>query len=98
MSDGEPTRLSGLKRWLTFKLVTIAAQLHWPMFIRLAEVAVRAHHREAIAEIEEVIRDVLRLEQEHEYYYNHENDGDDHDTNTDTLDSVTQQRKRTTVH
>ncbi len=66
-----------VKRWLTFKLVTVAAQLHWPMFIKLAEVAVRAHHREAIAEVEEIIRDAMRLEQEHEYYYNHEKENED---------------------
>ena len=72
-----------VKRWLTFKLVTVAAQLHWPMFIKLAEVAVRAHHREAIAEVEEIIRDAMRLEQEHEYYYNQQENEDGSDNDED---------------
>jgi hypothetical protein len=71
------------KRWLTYKLVTIAAQLHWPMFIKLAEVAVMAHHKEAIAEVEEAIRDAMRLEQEHEYYYNQQQE-QEYDADSDT--------------
>ena len=71
-----------VKRWLTFKLVTLASQLDGEMFMRLCEVAVMAHHKEAIAEVEEIIRDAMRLEQEHEYYYNHEEE--DYDTDSDT--------------
>jgi hypothetical protein len=55
-----------IKRWLTFRLVSLAAKLHWDMFICLCETAIIAHHR---GKIEEAIRDVMRLEQEH----NHDN-------------------------
>ena len=67
-----------INRWLTFRLVSLAAKLHWGMFIRLCETAIIAHHRD---KIEEAIRDAMRLEQEHDYYYNHE---DDYDTDSDT--------------
>jgi hypothetical protein len=68
-----------INRWLTFRLVSLAAKLHWGMFIRLCETAIIAHHRD---KIEEAIRDSMRLEQEHDYYYNHESE--DNDTDTDT--------------
>ena len=60
-------------------MVSLAAKLHWGMFIRLCETAIIAHHRD---KIEEAIRDSMRLEQEHDYYYNHESE--DNDTDTDT--------------
>jgi hypothetical protein len=66
-----------INRWLTFRLVSLAAKLHWPMFIKLCETAVIAHHRD---KIEEAIRDALRLEQEHDY----DNQEEDYDTDSDT--------------
>lgn len=71
--------LTPVKRWLTFHLVKVASQLDGELFMRLCEVAVLAHHRE---NIEEAIRDALRLEQEHDYDYNHEDE--DYETNTNT--------------
>lgn len=68
--------LTAVKRWLTYRLVQIASQLDGEMFMRLCEVAVVAHHMEEI----EIIRDAMRLEQEH-YYDNHERETDDTDIN-----------------
>jgi len=68
-----------INRWLTYRLVSLAAKLHWGMFIRLCETAIIAHHRD---KIEEAIRDAMRLEQEHDYYYNHESEEYDADTDT----------------
>ena len=69
--------VENVKRWLTFKLVSIAARLHFDMFIKLAKVALIAHHKEEI----EDARAILQLEYEAlgEYYYNHERNGDDID-------------------
>jgi len=67
-----------INRWLTFRLVSLAAKLHWGMFIRLCETAIIAHHRD---KIEEAIRDSMRLEQEHDYEYN--NEREEYDPNTD---------------
>ena len=60
-------------------MVSLAAKLHWGMFILLCETAIIAHHRD---KIEEAIRDAMRLEQEHDYYYNHESEDNDTDSNT----------------
>jgi len=67
-----------INRWLTFRLVSLAAKLHWGMFIRLCETAIIAHHKD---KIEEAIRDAMRLEQEHDYEYN--NEREEYDPNTD---------------
>jgi hypothetical protein len=67
-----------INRWLTFRLVSLAAKLHWGMFIRLCETAIIAHHRD---KVEAAIRDAMRLEQEHDYEYN--NEREDYDPNTD---------------
>ena len=67
-----------INRWLTYRLVSLAAKLHWGMFIRLCETAIIAHHRD---KIEEAIRDAMRLEQEHDYEYN--NEREEYDPNTD---------------
>lgn len=64
--------LTAVKRWLTFHLVKIASQLDGELFTRLCEVAVIAHHREAIEAALEAARDAARLEQEHDYDYNYE--------------------------
>lgn len=64
--------LTAVKRWLTFQLVKIASQLDGELFTRLCEVAVIAHHREAIEAALEAARDAARLEQEHDYDYNYE--------------------------
>lgn len=64
--------LTTVKRWLTFHLVKIASQLDGELFTRLCEVAVIAHHREAIEAALEAARDAARLEQEHDYDYNYE--------------------------
>ena len=64
--------LTAVKSWLTFHLVKIASQLDGELFTRLCEVAVIAHHREAIEAALEAARDVMRLEQEHDYDYNYE--------------------------
>lgn len=68
--------LTTVKSWLTFQLVKIASQLDGELFTRLCEVAVIAHHREAIeAALEaalEAAQDAMRLEQEHDYDYNYE--------------------------
>ena len=62
-----------VRRWLAFKLVQIASQLHGEMFMRLCEVAVLAKYRDSF---EEALRDAMRLEQEHYYDYNHERETD----------------------
>lgn len=64
--------LTTVKSWLTFQLVKIASQLDGELFTRLCEVAVIAHHREAIEAALEAARDAARLEQEHDYDYNYE--------------------------
>lgn len=74
--------LTAVKRWLTYKMVVIAAQLDGGMFLRLCEVAIIAHYKE---ELEDVVA-MLRLEQEHDYYYNHEGEYDD--TDSDTTHSI----------
>lgn len=68
--------LTTVKSWLTFQLVKIASQLDGELFTRLCEVAVIAHHREAIEAALEAARDAARLEQEHDYDYNHEEEYD----------------------
>ena len=65
--------MSRAKRWLTYKLVTIASQLDGELFMRLCEVAVMVKHLDQM--------DVMRLEQEHDYDYNHE---EDYDTGSNT--------------
>jgi len=69
--------LTTVKSWLTFQLVKIAAQLDGELFTRLCEVAVIAHHREAIEAAKEAMQDVIRLEQEHDYDYNYEEEYND---------------------
>lgn len=64
--------LTTVKSWLTFHLVKIASQLDGELFTRLCEVAVIAHHREAIEGAAEALRDAMRLQQEHDYDYNYE--------------------------
>lgn len=68
--------LTTVKSWLTFQLVKIASQLDGELFTRLCEVAVIAHHREAIEAALEAARDAARLEQEHDYDYNYEEEYD----------------------
>lgn len=63
-----------IKRWLTFKLVQIAAQLDGELFMRLCEIAVMAKY---LAQMDP--KDIERLEQEHDYEYNNEKE-QDHDT------------------
>ena len=69
-----------VKRWATFKLVQIAAKLHYGMFMHLCEAAVLAKYRADVVTAEEALRDAIRLEQEHDYDYNHENEEQEHDT------------------
>jgi hypothetical protein len=69
-----------VKRWLTYKLVTIASQLDGELFMRLCEVAVMAKYLDQM--------EIERLEQEH-YYDNQEENYNDADSNDDTTyDSV----------
>ena len=57
--------LTSVKRWLTYKLTTIASQLDGELFIRLCEVAVILHHRKTIEEtIEEAVALVNYLQEQ----------------------------------
>jgi hypothetical protein len=80
--------LTAVKSWLTFQLVKIASQLDGELFTRLCEVAVIAHHREAIENIKEVMEDVMRLEQEHAHDHDYYNEREDYDTDSNTTYNI----------
>ena len=61
-----------VRRWLAFKLVQIASQLHGEMFMRLCEVAVMAKYLDKM--------DEQRLEQEHAHDHDYYNEREDYGT------------------
>ena len=67
--------LTAVKRWLTYNLVKLAAQLDGGLFMRLCEVAVMAKYLDQM--------DIERLEQEHAHDYDYYNEREDYDTDSD---------------
>ena len=58
--------MSRAKRWLTYKLLTLASQLDGELFMRLCEVAVYAKYKDEIDDLKEAL--LIQLEEQTDDY------------------------------